>query len=168
MAHVPVELRTRSRVSWVMVTGRVVLFSSGFHLTFLYRLGRLARLSMGGPGRLIAGMCFWIGRHWYSSAVSPLAEIHGGLIMPHPQGIVIGSGAAIGSRAWVFHNVTVGGAPNKTGLPRIGTDVRLYAGAVVSGPVTLGDRVTVGANAVVHRNVPSDCIVRAPESSVES
>ena len=104
-----------------------------------------------------------IGRHWYGCALASTARLHGGLVLPHPHGIVVGGGAVVGPRAWIFQHVTIGGAPGRVGMPHIGADARLYAGAVVTGPVRVGDGVTIGANAVVHRDVPARTAVRPPE-----
>ena len=46
------------------------------------------------------------------------------MILPHPQGIVIGAGVVVGPRAWIFQNVTIGGGPGKIGVPVIGADGR--------------------------------------------
>jgi serine O-acetyltransferase len=37
--------------------------------------------------------------------------------------------------------------------------VTIYAGAKVLGPIRIGHRVTIGANAVVVKDVPDDCVV---------
>jgi serine O-acetyltransferase len=138
----------------------VVLRSRGFHAVLLYRLARAARDRGGPAGRAAAALAGLLVRWAYRSVLSPAAELHGGLILPHPDGIVVGPGAVVGARAWLFQHVTVGGAPGRSGMPRIGSDARIYAGAVIAGPVTLGDEVTVGANAVVVDDVPSRCTVR--------
>ena len=93
-------------------------------------------------------------------AIASTARLHGGLILPHPQGIVVGDGVVVGPRAWIFQNVTLGGAPGKTGLPQVGADARIFTGAVLTGPIVVGDNVVIGANTVVHRDVPSHSIVR--------
>ncbi len=72
----------------------------------------------------------------------------------------------VGPRGWVFQNVTLGGAPGKVGMPRVGADARIYAGAVLTGPITLGDEVVVGANAAVHRDVPARTLVRCPSPEI--
>jgi serine acetyltransferase len=139
---------------------RIAVTSSGFHVALHYRLAHTLRHRLGPPGRALAGLLFWWGRHAYDCSIAPTARIHGGLILPHPQGLVVGAGAEVGPRAWIFQNVTLGGAPEKVGLPRVGADARIFAGAVLSGPVTVGDNVVIGANAVVYRDVPSRSIVR--------
>lgn len=166
LAHVPPEQRGRSRWAWAWTSLAVAARSSGLHVTALYRAGHAVRPRFGPAGRLAAGALFWWTRHAYSCSIAPTARLHGGLILPHPQGIVIGGGAVVGPRAWIYQNVTIGGAPGKAGLPRVGADARIYAGAVLTGPITLGDNVLIGANAVVHRDVPSRTAVRS--AAVES
>jgi serine O-acetyltransferase len=86
------------------------------------------------------------------------------VILPRPQGIVIGAGVVVGSKARIFQNVTIGGAPGKVGVPAIGADARIYSGAVVAGPIKVGDSVVIGANAVVQRDVPERTVVRCPRA----
>jgi serine O-acetyltransferase len=166
IAHIPPAKRGRSRWGWALATTAVVLRSSGFHATINYRMAHTFYHRGGVAGRVLAGLLFWWNRHFYVCSLAPTARVHGGLILSHPQGIVVGPGAAIGPRAWIFQNATVGGAPGLDGLPQIGTDVRIYAGAVLAGPITIGDNVMIGANAVVYRDVPPRSVVRCPPAEV--
>ena len=165
-AHVSPTDRPRTRRRWLWTGLGVVLRSSGFRLGLLYRLAHAAHGRLGVPGRILAAVLFWLGRHWYGCSLASTARLYGGLILPHPQGIVIGAGVVVGPRTWIFHNVTLGGAPGKVGMPHVGADARLFAGAVLTGPVVIGDQVMIGANAVVSRDVPSRMAVRLPEPAV--
>jgi serine O-acetyltransferase len=71
------------------------------------------------------------------------------LLMPHPLGIVIEKGTAIGSRVTVMHQVSLLGAPV------IEDNVTLGPGAKVIGAIRIGRGATIGANAVVTQDVPS-------------
>ena len=94
-------------------------------------------------------------------------ECHVGspVLMPVPMGIVIERGVRIGSRVTVMHQVTIGRkdrvGPGQQGIqvPVIEDNVFIGAGAKVLGPVRIGRGATVGANAVVTRDVPSHCTV---------
>ena len=160
LAHFPVESRPQTGFAKCRGWFRIAATSPGFRATALYRLAHCARGYLGFLGKVVALFITWFVRHWYGSTLSPSARIYGGLILPHPQSIVIGPGVLLGPRTWIFQNVTLGGAPGKTGMPRVGADARIWTGAVISGPVQIGDGVTICANCVVSRDVSSGSIVR--------
>ncbi|NCR99207.1 MAG: transferase hexapeptide family protein [Microcystis aeruginosa Ma_MB_F_20061100_S19] len=54
---------------------------------------------------------------------------------------------------------SVFGYKDKSGRPKIGNNVRITAGAKVLGNITIGDNVTVGANSVLVKDVPPNCVV---------
>ena len=81
-------------------------------------------------------------------------RIGGGLLIPHPNGIVIHPDAVIGPNCLIFQQVTIGAGPGVT-LPVIGGHVDIGAGAKILGAVTIGDHVKIGANAVVITDVPA-------------
>jgi len=80
-------------------------------------------------------------------------RIGGGLLMPHPNGIVIHPDAQIGPNCLIFQQVTIGAA--KGGVPRVGGHVDIGAGAKLIGPITVHDHACIGANAVVLIDVPA-------------
>ncbi len=98
-------------------------------------------------------------RHRFWTAVTgadiPLTcQIGGGLLIPHPNGIVIHPLATIGVNCLVFQQVTVGLHPTRVGAPVIGGHVDIGAGAKVLGPVRIAEHARIGANAVVIADVP--------------
>jgi serine O-acetyltransferase len=62
----------------------------------------------------------------------------------------------MGERCSLSQGVTIGvlGGPRE-GVPRIGNDVYIGAGAKVLGDITIGDGAIIGANAVVLSDVPA-------------
>jgi serine O-acetyltransferase len=74
-----------------------------------------------------------------------------GLVIGHGYGSVIWADA-IGEDCTIYQNVTVGQSHGK--LPTLGHRVYVAPGAVILGPVTVGDDAIIGANAVVIRDVP--------------
>lgn len=93
--------------------------------------------------------------------IHPAAEIGGGLRLTHTSGLVIGRHARLGSDLNVLHGVTIGGSGKawfdpqfEDGLPDIGDGTEIWAGAKVLGPVKIGRRCHIGANAVVTRDLP--------------
>lgn len=94
------------------------------------------------------------------------ASIGGGLLIPHPNGIVIHPHAKIGCNCLIFQQVTIG-ATSK-GIPTIGGHVDIGAGAKIIGPIHVGDHAKIGANAVVRENVPAHGVfVAAPGSLLQ-
>jgi serine O-acetyltransferase len=161
-AQVSLEDRPTKRTGWLTLAARIAVRSSGFRAVLNYRVAHALRPRFGPAGKQVSRACFWFGRHWYGCSIASTARLHGGLVLPHPQGIVIGECVIVGPGSWIFHNVTVGASSGKEGMPRIGAGARIYAGAVIVGPVVLGENVTVGANAVVARDFPAGSTVRAP------
>ncbi|MEM7319957.1 MAG: serine acetyltransferase [Pseudomonadota bacterium] len=99
-------------------------------------------------------------RHRYWSVITQAeidleARIGGGLLLPHPNGIVIHPQAEIGANCLLFQQVTLGTVAGRDGAPRLGAHVDVGAGARILGPVTVGDDAVIGANAVVLADVPS-------------
>jgi serine O-acetyltransferase len=117
-------------------------------------------------------LCRWFflqHRFWtvVSGADIPLTcQIGGGLLIPHPNGIVIHPDAKIGVNCLIFQQVTVGKARNCSDAPQIGGHVDIGAGAKILGPVQIGAHSRIGANAVVTRNVEEDSSVVAYASAI--
>ena len=84
-------------------------------------------------------------------------QIGKGIRLKHPRGIVIHPRAIIGSNCTIYHQVTIGvneHAVNKN-VATIGDNVYMGAGSKVIGEVKIGDHSNIGANAVVHKDVPA-------------
>lgn len=85
-------------------------------------------------------------------------------IFPHGiSGIFISSQSIIGHGSVIFHQVTIGSntAPNSLnrGSPIIGNNCYIGAGAKIIGGIKIGDNVRIGANCVVVKDIPSNCVV---------
>lgn len=98
-------------------------------------------------------------RHRAWSAISgadiPLnCQIGGGLLLPHPNGVVIHPDARVGPNCLIFQQVTLGTLASG-GAPVIGGHVDIGAGAKLLGQIAVGDHAKIGANAVVLSDVPA-------------
>jgi serine O-acetyltransferase len=111
-------------------------------------------------GPLPAFLCWWhVMRHRFWSAVTgadiPLtSQIGGGLLSPHPNGIVVHPDARIGVNCLIFQQVTIG-TGDARGVPEIAGHVDIGAGARILGRVRIGPHARIGANAVVLADVPA-------------
>ncbi len=111
----------------------------------------------GIPGRWLTR--YWVLQHRFWSVVTgadlPLnCDIGGGLILMHPNGVVIFPGSSIGPNCLIFQQVTIGTGGPKSGAPVLGGNVCVGAGAKILGGVKVGDHALIGANAVVLQDVP--------------
>ncbi len=82
------------------------------------------------------------------------SNIGGGLLLPHPNGVVINPNAEIGPNCLLFQQVTIGGGTADQ-CPTIGGHVDIGAGAKILGKVTIGNHAKIGANSVVLNDVPA-------------
>ncbi|KIC40591.1 serine acetyltransferase [Ruegeria sp. ANG-R] len=82
-------------------------------------------------------------------------RIGGGLLLPHPNGVVIHPSTEIGVNCTIFQQVTLGVNRNQKGAPRIEGHVDIGPGARIIGPVKIGKHAVIGANAVVLSDVPA-------------
>lgn len=86
-------------------------------------------------------------------------EIGPGFVIDHFGGIVISGYTRFGARCRIRNGVTIGlKDPAHPCAPEIGNDVDIGAGAKVLGRIRIGNRVLIGANAVVLCDVPDDSI----------
>jgi serine O-acetyltransferase len=91
-------------------------------------------------------------RFWMvvTAADIPLnCRIGGGLLIPHPNGIVIHPEARIGANCLILQQVTI-----CSGV-EIADHVDIGAGAKINGNVRIGAHARIGFNAVVLNDVPS-------------
>lgn len=144
-----------------------LLFENGYQAVVLHRLAHWFR-RRGVPvvGPLTARVSLWL----TGVDIAPEAAIGPGLRIAHGVGLVIGNKARLGAGATLLHQVTIGAPSTRriAEMPRIGDDVFIAAGARLIGGITVGDRVFVGANTVVTRDVPSDAkVVLAVEPRIE-
>jgi serine O-acetyltransferase len=88
-------------------------------------------------------------------------QIPNGFVLPHPYGVIIHSETIIGENTIVMQQVTMGGKSliNPTGAPTLGNNCYVGAGAKILGPVKIGHHVTIGANAVVTKDIPDNSVV---------
>ena len=84
--------------------------------------------------------------------------IEPGVYLLHGQVVIDGS-VSIGSGTQIAPWVTIGLLGGNSQGPTIGNDVFVGTGAKVLGPVTVGDRSMIAANAVVIDDVPPDTTV---------
>ncbi|MFK8138067.1 MAG: serine O-acetyltransferase [Bdellovibrionales bacterium] len=102
-----------------------------------------------------------LGRFLTGIEIHPGAKIGKRFVIDHGMGVVIGETATIGDDCIIFHGVTLGGLkfdPIKR-HPDIGNGVLIGTGAKVLGPIQIGEKAKIAANAIVFKDVPEGTIV---------
>lgn len=126
-----------------------------FRNLFYSRIGRYS----GMVGKTL----LYLAKKMYKAPVEMLRfgepiEIGPGFFARVGFGTIVGA-QWIGENCWVNPGVAIGYKDNKGGVPTIGNNVYIGAGAKVLGSITIGDNAVIGANAVVTKNVPANCTV---------
>ena len=100
---------------------------------------------------------------FYRLLLSPQHDIYlacagtigGGFYISHGYGTTINV-QSIGKNFHIYQGVTLG--LKNGGVPTVGDNVTVYAGAKILGDVSIGDNAEIGANAVVISDVPADSV----------
>lgn len=97
----------------------------------------------------------------YAMDIHPNAKLGKGIVVDHGMGLVIGETTEIGDRAFIFHNVTLGGTGHEGGdrHPKIKDNVFIGAGATILGNIIIHDHVNIAAGSVVTKEVPPQTTV---------
>jgi serine O-acetyltransferase len=136
----------------------VIAAYPGLHALWFHRIAHwLWRHKMLLPARILSHLS----RALTGIEIHPGARIGPAFFIDHGMGVVIGETAEIRSNVTLYHGVTLGGTSWKKGKrhPTLENDVVIGAGAKILGPITIGARTRVGANAVVIKDVPPDSVV---------
>ncbi|HUI98765.1 MAG TPA: serine acetyltransferase [Usitatibacter sp.] len=138
--------------------------SPGVQAVAVYRLGQwLSRRP--AVVRLFLEPFFAIGqfvvRVLWGIELPRSARIGPGLYIGHFGGIIVSPDAVIGSHCSLSPSITIGlaGQGERLGVPVIGDFVYVAPGARLFGKIRIGNNVKIGANAVVHRDVPDNAVV---------
>ncbi len=134
------------------------LTSPGLHAIWVHRLSH--RLWQRRRTRLVARLLSQLSRALTGVEIHPGARIGRRFFIDHGMGVVIGETAEVGDDVMFYHGVTLGGRSLRRVKrhPTIGNNVIVGAGARLLGPITVGDHVQIGANAVVVKDVPAGVV----------
>ena len=93
--------------------------------------------------------------------IHPGAKIGKRFFVDHGAGVVIGETVEIGDNVTIYQGVTLGGTGKEKGKrhPTLGHNIVIGAGAIVLGPIFIGDNARIGAGSVVTKSVPPDTTV---------
>jgi serine O-acetyltransferase len=134
-----------------------LLLDSGFQALLAHRLAH-------GLWRLRVPLLPALLRRWAIAAcavdILPAADIGGGCVIAHGVGLVVGGNTRLGADCTLLHGVTLGEVRfDEDVCPRLGDRVTVGAGAIVLGGIVVGSDATIGAGSVVREDVPPGATV---------
>lgn len=140
---------------------KALLTNGGFQISFFYRIShflliRKFRIILNIAKAFLRLTCIV-----YNSEIHAATKIGAGLYLGHCTGIIINGDTVIGNNVNISHQVTIGiaGRGDNRGVPQIGNSVYIGPGAKLFGNIKIGNNVAIGANAVVAKDIPDNCVV---------
>ena len=137
--------------------------AQGFWVMLVYRFGRWRYTVQPAPLRRLLSLVYRV-LYKFVQIVTGIelpceVEVGRNFVIDHFGGIVVSGYAKFGDNCRIRNGVVVGLArADDPCAPLIGNDVDIGTGAKVLGRIRIGNRVLIGANAVVTRDVPDDSI----------
>ena len=143
----------------------IIDFSRGNDLSGFWRLYRRQRQAKTRLGRDFWTYFLSRSAHRHGGYIGPGAVFAGEPSLPHGlHGVFISRYAVVGKGGRIYQNVTIGEVDGQA--PSIGDGCLIGAGAVLVGGIRVGNRVRVGAGAVVSTDIPDDCTVVAQPARI--
>ena len=137
------------------------LGAQGFWVMLVYRFGRwrygLQPRLLRAPFSLLYHLLYKLVQILTGIELPCEVPIGRGFVIDHFGGIIVSGYARFGDNCRIRNGVVVGlRRVDEPSAPHVGDDVDIGAGAKLLGPIRIGNRVAIGANAVVLCDVPDD------------
>lgn len=139
-------------------TFEIILCYSGLHAIWFYRF---THFLWKHGFKIEARMISQAARFLTGVEIHPGATIGRRFFIDHGMGVVIGETTEIGDDVLLYQGVVLGGVSLEKHKrhPTIGSKVVVGSGAILLGPIKVGDGVRVGAGSVVIGDVPEGSTV---------
>ena len=145
----------------------VLLTYPGLHAIWFHRVSHF--LWTNGL-KLLARLLSHVARFLTGIEIHPGATIGRRFFIDHGGGVVIGETAEVGDDVLMFQGCTLGGTSNEPVKrhPTVEDNVVIGAGAVLLGPITVGEHSKIGGGSVVlDDHPPHSTIVGVPATSTD-
>jgi serine O-acetyltransferase len=144
---------------------RLIVDHFGLQALVVYRVSRSihqrAHATRYSPWRAALPLARFVSRaagRIYGIYLDPGADIGPGLYIGHSGGIHV-TDCRLGARCSIHQRVRIARAPDDAAGPSVGDRVWIGCHASVTGPLRIGSGATLGAGAVVTRDVPERALV---------
>lgn len=147
--------------------------NESFRTTLWFRIGSYLMTKRGvkyKPFLTVVNLIYTHVQHKTGIQLPLATSIQSGLRFFHYNCIIIAQSVKIGENASIHQGVTIGRvfAGPFTGVPTIGDNVVIFAGAKLLGNIKIGDNAVIGANAVVTRDVPPNSVAAGVPAKIIS
>lgn len=139
-------------------TLEIIFCYPGLHAVWSYRIAHwLWKRRLYFPARLLSHLT----RFLTGIEIHPGARIGRRLFIDHGLGVVVGETSEIGDDVLMYQGSVLGGTSLNKGKrhPTLGNRVVVGTGAVVLGPIEVGDDSRIGSGSVVIKPVPPNATV---------
>jgi len=138
--------------------GEVLLCYPGLHALWMYRISHWLWLH---DWKDLARFVSHLGRFLTGIEIHPGVKIGKRFFIDHGMAVVIGETTEIGDNVLLYQGVVLGGTSLKKEKrhPTLGNNVVVGAGAILLGPIVVGDGARIGAGSVVINDVPAGATV---------
>jgi serine O-acetyltransferase len=145
----------------------VLICYAGLHALWSHRV---AHFLWTHKCKLMARGLSQFARFLTNIEIHPGAVIGDRFFIDHGAGVVIGETAEIGDDVLLYQGVVLGGTSLQKGKrhPTIKNNVIIGSGAIILGPIVVGDNAKIGSGSVVVKSVPAGAtVVGVPGKIVE-
>lgn len=122
-----------------------IFMNKGFRNLFYFRMGKASLLIS------------WLGKGYDNFHISKKANVAGGILLFHPFGTLMDC-VSIGKGCRITHNVSAAVKEEGKGAV-VGENVELNPCCILVGNVHVGNNCIIGPGAVIHKDVPDNCVV---------
>lgn len=149
---------------------KTILMEPGFKYIFWMRLTQYFWVKKGIVTPLFL-ICRFILKHYsykFNYDISYRADIAEGFSISHHGYIIIRNGTKIGKNCWIRPGLCIGkkSIVDESEGATIGDNCRIGVGVGIFGDPVIGDNVSIGANSVVTKNIPSNCVVAGAPAKI--
>jgi serine O-acetyltransferase len=142
----------------------------GFRAIAVYRAG-VWRRTLPVPLRKLLYPVYQFAYRWirtrYGITLFWTTSVGRRVTIANQGNVSIHFNAVIGDDCLIRQNVTLGGiSDERNDGPTLGRQVHIGAGAVIIGPIRVGDGARIGPNAVIMSDVPAGAIAVAPATRI--
>lgn len=136
----------------------VILCYPGLHAIWIHRISHWL---WKNNVRLLARVLSSITRFATGIEIHPGATIGKNVFIDHGMGVVIGETSEIGDNCLLYQGVVLGGVSHSHGKrhPTLGENVVVGAGAILLGPIAIGNHARIGAGSVLLEDVVDNTTV---------